>query len=57
MKNLLGDYNAKLARQNIFKLTIWNENLQQNSNDNRVRIVNFATSKYLFIKSTMFLQV
>ena len=54
MKNLLGDFNAKVGRENIFKPTIGNENLHQDSNDNGVRIVNFATSKNLVVKSTMF---
>jgi len=31
--------------QNIFKPTTANESLHQNSNDNGVRIVNFAASK------------
>jgi len=31
--------------QNIFKPTIAKESLHQNSNDNGVRIVNFAASK------------
>ena len=44
MKILLGDFNAKVGRENIFKPTIGNESLPQNSNDNGVRIVNFATS-------------
>ena len=43
MKILLGDFNAKVGRENIFKLTIGNESLHQDSNDNGVRIVNFAT--------------
>jgi hypothetical protein len=34
----------KLGREDIFKLTIGKENLHHNSNDNGVRIVNFATS-------------
>jgi hypothetical protein len=34
--------------------TIGNESLRQDSNDNGVRIVNFATSKNLVVKSTMF---
>ena len=55
MKILLGDLNAKVGRENIFKLTIGNESLHQDSNDNGVRIVNFATSKNLVLKSTMFL--
>ena len=54
MKILLGDLNAKVGREIIFKPTIGNESLHQNSNDNGVRIVNFATSKNLVVKSTMF---
>jgi hypothetical protein len=53
MKILLGDYNTK-GRENIFKLTIGNESLHQDSYDNGIRIVNFGTSKYL-VKSMMFL--
>jgi len=54
MKILLGDFNAKVGRENIFKPTIGNESLHQDSNDNGVRLVNFATSKNLVVKSTMF---
>jgi len=54
MKILLGDFNAKVGRENIFKLTIGNEILHQDSNDNGVRIVNFATSKTFFVKGMMF---
>ena len=54
MKILLGDFNAKLEREDIFKLTIGNESLHQDNNDNDVRIVNLATSKNLFVNSTMF---
>jgi len=54
MKILLGEFNAKVGRQNIFKPTIGNESLNQDNNDNGVRIVNIATSKNLFVKSTMF---
>jgi hypothetical protein len=46
---------AKNWRENIFKPTIWNESIHQDSNDNGVRIVNFATSKKLVVKRTMFL--
>jgi len=35
----------KWERENIFKPTIGNEGLHKGSNDNGVRIVNFATSK------------
>jgi len=54
MKIPLGDFNAKLGRENIFKPTIGNESLHQGSNDNGVRIVKFVTSKNLVIKCTMF---
>jgi hypothetical protein len=55
MKILLGDFNAKVDRETIFKLTIGNQSLHQDSNDKGVKIVNFVTSKNLVIKSTMFL--
>ena len=54
MKILLGDFNVKVGRENIFKPTIGNESLHQDSNDNGVRIVNFATSKNVVVKSAMF---
>jgi hypothetical protein len=54
MKMLLGDFNAKVGREDIFKPTIGNESLHEISNDNGVRVVNFAASKNLTVKSTMF---
>jgi hypothetical protein len=53
MKILLGDFNAKIGRKGIFKPTIGNESSYEISNDNGVRLVNFATSKKR-LKSTMF---
>jgi hypothetical protein len=55
MKIILGDFNAKVGRENIFKPTIRNESLHEISNDSGVRVVNFATSKNLVVRSTMFL--
>jgi hypothetical protein len=55
MKILLGDFNAKVDKEEIFKLTIGNESLHEISNDNGVRLVNFATSKNLRLKSMLFL--
>jgi len=54
MKILLGDFNAKVGTGNIFKPTVGNGSLHQDSNDNGIRIVNFVTSKNLVVKSTMF---
>jgi len=42
---LLGDFNAKLQRDNIFKPTNGNDSLHHDSNDNSVRIVKGATLK------------
>jgi hypothetical protein len=53
-KILLGDFNANVDKEDIFKLAIGNESLHEISNDNGVRLVNFATSNHLSVKSTMF---
>jgi hypothetical protein len=45
MKILLVDFNANLEREGFFKPTIGNESLREGSNDNGVRVVNFATQK------------
>jgi hypothetical protein len=42
MKMLLGDFNAKVDREDFFTLTIRNEGLHEISNDNGVRVVKFA---------------
>jgi hypothetical protein len=49
MKMLLGDFNAKVGKEDIFKPIIGNESLYEASNDNGVRVVNFATSKNLIV--------
>ena len=53
MQILLGEFNVKVGKENIFKQETGNESLHQDSNDNGVRIVNFAASKNLVVKSTM----
>ena len=45
VKILLGDLNAKVGRENTFKPTVVTKVLHNDSNDNGVRIVNFATPK------------
>jgi hypothetical protein len=54
MKILLGDFNAKVGRKDIFKPIIVGESLHEASNDNGVRVVKCATSKNLIVKSTTF---
>jgi hypothetical protein len=53
MKILLGDFNAKVGRNDIFKPTIGNESLHEISNDNGIRLLNFAISKNLRVKNAM----
>jgi hypothetical protein len=43
MNILLGEFNAKVGREDTFKPTIGNESFNQDINDNGVRVVNFAT--------------
>jgi hypothetical protein len=54
IKILLGDLIARVSKEDLFNPTIGNESLHEISNDNAVRLVNFATSKNLRLKSTMF---
>jgi hypothetical protein len=54
MENLLGDFSAKIGREDIFKPTTGNEILHEIINDNGIRLVNFVTSNNLTVKSTMF---
>ena len=51
MKILLGDSNAKEERENIFKPTIGNARLHQDSNDNGVRIVKFPHQKIYLLRA------
>jgi hypothetical protein len=50
MKILLAYFNAKVGREDIFKLVIGNESLHEVSNDNEVKIVN--SKFWLTVKST-----
>jgi hypothetical protein len=52
MKILLGDFIAKVGREDIFKPTIGNESLHEINDDKGVKVINFATSKNLIVKST-----
>jgi hypothetical protein len=47
MKILLLDFKARVGREDIFKPIIGKESVHEGSNDNGVRVVNSATSKYL----------
>jgi hypothetical protein len=53
-ENLLGNINAKVGREDIFKPTTGNETFHEISKDNGVRLVDYATSKKMTVKNTMF---
>jgi hypothetical protein len=46
MKTQLGDFSAKVGKEDIFKSTIGNECLHEISNAKGIKLVNFSTSKY-----------
>ena len=50
-KNMMGNFNEKVGRKNIFKTTNGNDSLHQDSNDNGVRTVNFATSQNTLLRA------
>jgi hypothetical protein len=50
----LGDFNAKVGREDILRPTVWNKSPHEISNDNGVTAVSFATSKNVFVKSNLF---
>jgi hypothetical protein len=54
LKSLLGDFNAKVGRGDVFKPTIGNESLHEISHDNGVRVVNFAHQENLLSKVRCF---
>jgi hypothetical protein len=49
----LGDFNANVEREDIFKLVIWNNRLYKTSSDRGDRVVMSATSKILVAERTM----
>jgi hypothetical protein len=53
MKILLGDFNVKVGREDIFKQTIGNDSLHEINNVNGINVVNFAATKNLIFRSTM----
>lgn len=54
IKIVLGDANAKVGREDIWKPAIGKESLHQDSNDNGTRLASFALANDLKISSTMF---
>jgi endonuclease/exonuclease/phosphatase family metal-dependent hydrolase len=54
MKIILGDFNAQVGKENIYRGHIGKHSLHNITNNNGIRLVNFAASKNLFVGSTKF---
>jgi len=54
VKIVLGGFNAKIEKEIDYKPTIGQQSLHNDSNDNGVRVISFATSKGMNISSTFF---
>jgi hypothetical protein len=53
MKILFGDFSANVGREDILKQTIGNKSSHKISIGNGIKVVNFATSEDLVVKSAM----
>jgi len=53
---VLGDLNAKIGHEEVYRSTIGSYSLHTNTNDNSIKLIDFALGKYMVVKSTMFPQ-
>ena len=54
IKIILQDFNAKVGKEYIYKPTIGNENLHNETNNNGIKMIQFAITKGLNVRSTTF---
>jgi endonuclease/exonuclease/phosphatase family metal-dependent hydrolase len=51
---MLGDFNTEVGEESIYKPTIGNGSLHNESNNNGIKMIQFAISKGLNVRSTTF---
>lgn len=51
---IMGDFNAKICTEEVFRLTIREHCLHEETNKNGRLLINFAASKKLVVSSTLF---
>jgi hypothetical protein len=49
-----GDMNAKVGKKQVYRPVTGKHSLHKMSNDNRMRLINFASSRNVVVGSTMF---
>ena len=49
---ILGDFNARVGKESIYKPTIGNESLCNETNNNGIKMIQFVTSNGLNVRST-----
>ncbi|XP_041785921.1 uncharacterized protein LOC121601186 [Anopheles merus] len=54
VKIVMGDFNAQVGQEKAFKPTVGSFSAHKLTNDNGLRLVNFASSKHMTIRSTFF---
>ena len=54
VKIVLGDFNAKIGKEALYRAVAGAHSLHEITNNNGMKLINFAIGKGLFIKSTMF---